>query len=120
MAKTLISLEIIKMEMEIKKTKTYKDESSITEQFDILVDGRSVGQGTMILDDEMPYLERIDIDAEYRGKGLGTHALYELRNIYGSFLTAPDNEGSKRLMERIGTENTDGLPMDQGFGVYEI
>ena len=91
-------------------------------RFKVEVDGRIVGEGIMVAgetEDEMAYLERIDI--QERNKGYGTKALYELLEIYGPFFTAPDNPGCKRWMERhLDEHNGEGWPVDQGYGVHEL
>ena len=91
--------------------------------YDIVVDGTAVGAVNMIISDDA-YLERIDVDGEYRGKGYGTAAIKELKALYRGLdlYAAPDNEGSRRLFERIGSpyNGKNAEYVDQGFGVYEI
>ncbi|WDL99694.1 hypothetical protein JC200_23945 (plasmid) [Alicyclobacillus sp. ALC3] len=66
-------------------------------------------------------MERLDIDEEQRGNGIGTAAIASLSSEYGSIVAAPDNENCKRLFERIGTDVSNEYWMvDQGFGVYEV
>ncbi len=88
----------------------------------IMLDGKEVGTIGMVVDEGEPYLERIDIDEEYRNQGIGTDALRLVAEKYGEFLIAPDNEDAKRLYERYGDEsNSDNAPyLDQGYGVYSI
>jgi len=92
--------------------------------FDIKISNQAIGCGSMIEDDSGCYLERIDIDLQHRGKGYGTQALHQLRNIYGSYYLAPDNADAKRLYDRIcdkmdfDTYSRFGFAIDQGFGVY--
>lgn len=94
--------------------------------FDIEVDGQIVGGGSMMVDEDSSYLERIDIDEEHRGKGYGTQALYLLRDIYGPYYLAADNEDARRLYDRIADEMPQveydrwGFAIDQGFGVHVI
>jgi len=94
--------------------------------FDIEVGGQVIGGGSMILDEDSCYLERIDIDEEHRGQGHGTKALYALRDIYGTYYLAADNADAKRLYDRIADEmdsteyNAWGFAIDQGFGVHVI
>lgn len=94
--------------------------------FDIEVDGKIIGGGSMIEDEDSCYLERIDIDEEHRGQGHGTQALYLLRDIYGTYYLAADNEDAKRLYDRIADEMDSaeydrwGFAIDQGFGVHVI
>ena len=88
----------------------------------IMLDGKEVGTIGMMVDENEPYLERIDIDEEYRNKGIGTDALRLAAEKYGDFLIAPDNEDAKRLYERYGDESNSDVAayIDQGYGVYEI
>ena len=88
----------------------------------IMLDGKEVGTIGMVADENEPYLERIDIDEEYRNKGIGTDALRLIAEKYGEFLIAPDNEDAKRLYERYGDESTsdNAAYIDQGYGVYSI
>lgn len=94
--------------------------------FDIEVGGKVIGGGSMIEDEDSCYLERIDIDEEHRGQGHGTQALYLLRDIYGTYYLAADNEDAKRLYDRIADEMDSaeydrwGFAIDQGFGVHVI
>lgn len=88
----------------------------------IMLDGKEVGTIGMVVDENEPYLERIDIDEEYRNKGIGTDALRLVAEKYGEFLIAPDNEDAKRLYERYGDESSsdNAAYIDQGYGVYSI
>ena len=95
--------------------------------FGIEVDGIIIGGGSMIEDEDgTSYLERIDIDEEHRNQGHGTKALYKIREAYGTYFLAPDNEDAQRLYERVADEmkqadyDSFGFAIDQGFGVYEI
>lgn len=88
----------------------------------IMLDGKEVGTIGMVASENEPYLERIDIDEEYRNKGIGTDALRLVAEKYGEFLIAPDNEDAKRLYERYGDESSsdNAAYIDQGYGVYSI
>ena len=96
--------------------------------FDVVVDGEVIGGGSMVEDEEggKPYLERLDIDEEYRGKGYGTQVLHALRKVFGSYFLAPDNADAQRLYRRVADQlsNADyvrfGFAIDLGFGVYEM
>lgn len=100
--------------------------------FDILADGEKVGTLSIIdqFNDEndVAYVERIDIVEAFRGQGIGTTVLTScLKETYSAVVTAPDNEDAKRLYERIGEEysgiygvENDFSYEDQGFGVYTI
>lgn len=72
--------------------------------------------------DSEDYVERIDVEAEYRNHGCGSKALKLLAEIVGGFDIAPDSEDSRRLYERLGDiSHTDQSKyLDQGFGVYYI
>ena len=102
----------------LKEMRRYQHDGYETVSYDI-----AAGKGltTVQTNENDTYLERIDIDEEYQGQGIGTRAIKELANIYGTIYAAPDNENSQRLFEKIGTEQTEKYWMvDQGFGVYEI
>lgn len=121
-------------EITLKLTEACEDEKC----FEIYADGTKVGTieiETGFEDDftdvsSYSYVERIDIDEEFRGNGIGTevltHALYnecgwECRNV----ICAPDNEDAQRLYERIGSEVSGDIcrafgDYDQGYGVYVI
>lgn len=101
--------------------------------FDIYADGQKVGSIEIIdcfnEENDICYVERIDIDEEYRGQGIGTEVLKNtLYSDFGYYTTivAPDNEDAQRLYERIGREyncTNEGYDFsynDQGYGVYEI
>ncbi len=107
------------------------DEENGEKYIEIVKDGERVGDMTVITSfedaDGYCYVERIDIDEQYRRQGIGTevltHALYdefgwECRTV----VVAPDNADAQRLYERIGRECTtaDFPCYDQGWGVYEI
>lgn len=89
--------------------------------FEIYADDVVVGQAT--LDDE--YLERIDIDAAFRGNGYGTEAVYAIckESPSGDIYAAPDNAGCKKLFQRIGEDASSHEVygyVDQGYGVYKV
>lgn len=76
------------------------------------------------------YIERIDIDKEFRRKGIGTKVLTSvLYNEcgYKYVVVAPDNYNAKRLYSKIGEEysfiygcEVDFSYNDQGYGIYVI
>ena len=111
------------MEKEVSTVKIIQKEHGL---FDIEADGQIIGCGSMMVDEDSCYLERIDIDEEHRGKGYGTQALYLLRDIYGTYYLAADNADAKRLYDRIADEMPKaeydrwGFAIDQGFGVHVI
>lgn len=100
---------------------TYDEDSYKNEMYEYVVDGKTVGSAS-VMAGETAYVERIDIEEEYRNHGYGTAFLRELSDTYGFVYLAPDNADAQRLYERIGREYTgeDADYVDQGFGVYEI
>lgn len=101
---------------------------------EIHADGEVVGAVEVVDhlsdDNDVCYVERIDIDEAFRGKGIGTEVLTSTLNDecgYRYVVVAPDNEDAKRLYERIGEEysfipycDQDFDYNDQGYGVYVI
>ena len=97
--------------------------------FQIEVNGTIIGEGNMELaetEEDFTYLERIDIDEEYRGQGHGRKALFALKETYGEYYFTPDNEDAARLYEKVADKISDakydkwGFAVDNGWGVYEI
>lgn len=101
--------------------------------FDIIADGVKVGSTEVVdgfnEDNDIAYIDRIDIDEAYRGKGIGSTVLTECLKDEGYYnvVVAPDNEDAKRLYERLGEEcstiygcDCDFSYNDQGYGVYAI
>lgn len=88
--------------------------------YDITSGGEAAGVLTVIVSDESPaYIERIDIDEDKRGRGIGTTAIHIVADTYDGVALAPDSEDSARLYARIGREYD--LPeIDQGYGVYIV
>lgn len=101
---------------------------------DIMIGDTVVGDMNVITDfsecDGYCYVERIDIEPDYRNRGIGTEVLKHL--LFDTFgwscrtvVVAPDNADAKRLYERIGSEVSGDVArvfgdLDQGYGVYEI
>ena len=130
------------MTIELRKVKSayFTDEAQENEvydyhYYDIIADGETVGTVDLIDhlcedddDNGICYIERIDVDEQYRNRGIGTEVLtstlYE--EGYRTVVVAPDNDDAKRLYERIGTEfiytgvGVDFSYNDQGYGVYVI
>lgn len=102
--------------------------------FEIFADGQKVGTLDLVdqlnEDNDICYIERIDIDNEYQGQGIGTEVLTNSLRDFGYYavVVAPDNERAQSLYERIGEEyggpadfdEVDFSYNDQGFGVYMI
>lgn len=90
--------------------------------YDIVSDDTTVGAMTVMNSYTGAYVERIDVDEQYRGRGIGTDALLQASIMYGGIIVAPDNERAARLYQRLGTESRyEGAEyVDQGFGVYDI
>lgn len=122
----------------VKTNSSYFSEETTKEydyhEFDIYADDNKVGTIEVIdqfsEDNDICYVERIDIDEQYRGHGIGTEVLTStLWNEcgYRYVVVAPDNEDARRLYERIGEEyefipgcDQDFDYNDQGYGVYVI
>lgn len=88
----------------------------------IYKDGQEIGSASILVSDEGAYIERIDIDEDMRGKGIGTYVLKNLARRYDGFTIAADNERANRLYERLGNEyrGEDAPYIDQGYGVWKI
>lgn len=131
------------MEIMIKKTSSeffgeWNADKGIKDyhHFDIIADGITVGAIAVIdnfnEDNDICYIDRIDVDEEFRGKGIGTVVLTEsLKDEgYWKIALAPDNERARKLYERLGEENDqvykgdgewqDFSYNDQGYGIYVI
>ena len=103
------------------KTSERKEETYINELYELRIEGKTMGWASVMVS-STAYVERIEIDKNYRNRGLGTQMLKDLSTMYGSVAVAPDSEDARRLYQRIGSEYTgdDYEYIDQGFGVYEI
>lgn len=126
------------MEITIVKTRStyFSDDAQEYDyhEYIIYADGKDVGAMEIVDhlndDNDVCYVERIDIDEEFRGKGIGTEVLTSTlwdKCGYRYVVVAPDNEKAKRLYERIGEEysyipdcEVDFSYNDLGFGVYVI
>lgn len=98
------------------------EEENTVVGYDIVSDDTTVGAMTVMNSYTGAYVERIDVDEQYRGRGIGTDALLQASIMYGGITVAPDNERAARLYQRLGTESRyEGAEyVDQGFGVYDI
>lgn len=110
------------------------DQSDDEMWINIMLGDQVVGDMNVITDfsdaDGYCYVERIDIEPDYRNRGIGTEVLKHL--LFDTFgwscrtvVVAPDNADAKRLYERIGSEVSGDVSrvfgdLDQGYGVYEI
>lgn len=129
---TIEGVSIVKKWDDYYNNDKFEDEPCDYHGYDILLNGKKVGS-TEIIDcwneyNDICYVERIDIDEEYRGMGIGTTVLTDnLKDDYYSIVLAPDNEDAKRLYQRLG-EECNRIPgcdhefgyFDQGYGVYVI
>lgn len=98
--------------------------------YDIIVNGQKVGTIEIVdhfnEDNDVCYIERIDIDEAHRNQGIGTKVLTDvLREELGYYtvVAAPDNADAQRLYERLGVAGYNAYDldyMDQGYGVYCI
>lgn len=86
------------------------------ERVEIRHDGHAVGEMRVSRYDGEVYIDRIDIDQDKRGQGIGSAVLRQYR---GSYIVA-DSERSARLCARLGELVEDPMMayMDQGHGVY--
>ena len=92
-------------------------------EYGAYIDGKQVAAASVLLGDEGAYCERIDVDEDKRGQGIGTAFLRFLSEAHGDIYVAPDNEDAQRLYDRLGydvTDKDDWCYVDQGFGVYRI
>ncbi len=82
-------------------------------------------EGNMVMD-EPYYLKRLEIEEEYRNKGIGSLVLEILAYDIGEYYLTPDSEESQRLYSRLGWKIdeadlfSDLLSNDVGYGVYCI
>lgn len=106
-----------------------EDEGKIELDLDIMCDGEKVGQCHVIDWTDGSLLERIDIDEDRRGQGIGSEAIRQLSCDRDRLFCAADSEASARLYARMGSEwtedddaRTDGswTYLDQGYGVYRV
>jgi ribosomal protein S18 acetylase RimI-like enzyme len=129
--------KIFKEDLTLKHNKsTSFADNDITDYhyYDIMQDSIKVGTIEIVDcfndDNDICYVDRIDVNEEYRGQGIGTKVLTELLQDLGYWkvVVAPDNPNAKRLYQRIGrnlescyldTENDFGYN-DQGYGIYVI
>lgn len=118
------------MTKEIMMREHFYEEEYDRKGYEIVADGTVVGTIEIIdnfnEDNDICYVERIDIDEAHRNQGIGTRVLTDvLREELGYYevVVAPDNSDAQRLYERIGTggySKYDLDYMDQGYGVYSI
>ena len=113
----------------LKAISTQKDEDAnmTYKNYEIYADETLIGSASVETDyeeenTEYSYIERIDIDEEFRNQGYGTAAIREISSMYYGAVLAPDNEDAKRLYERIGEEFSEDpyVYCDQGYGVYLV
>lgn len=106
--------------MELQERRFQDEDSYAAIGYAIIADGAEVGMMTVIVSEETPaYIERIDIDEDKRGHGIGTKAIRLAADSFDGVALAPDSEDSERLYKRIGRAYD--LPeIDQGYGVYIV
>ena len=75
--------------------------------------------------DGFAYIQRLDVEEPYRGKGLGTAVVEALKDKYRTVIAAPEGERPRGFFERIGEKDDCGelmgqaiWPLDQGYGIY--
>ena len=112
------------MNIKLKKTIWDTEETWETYKYEILLDGKKVGEAYTIInaeDDGPTYLEDFTINREERNKGVGTQVLKMLaEEAWDGIYMAPTDKNNQRLYERLGEEMEDAPEVDQGFGVYII
>jgi len=117
-----------KEETEMKITVACRTEEDSYESIQMVatVEGKEVGQMSLMVSDGEAYIERIDVEEEEQNKGYGTQMIQYVAGQYDYTYTAPDNEDAKRLYDRLGWKMNEqdygriGCYVDQGYGVYEI
>ena len=93
------------------------------ERASVVMDGIEIAYASIVVGGSEPaYVERIDVDEAYRGKGVGTWTLRELAKHYDDIIIAADNADANRLYQRLGHEYTGESAgyVDQGYGVHLI
>ena len=80
-----------------------------------------------VLNDDLAYIERIDVNEDCRGQGIGTQIIKALKAKYWRRIAAPDNADCAWLFDRLGEKVEDSTlcgieiwPLDQGYGIYEV
>lgn len=109
--------------IEIIETRRQEEDTYETIGYSIVLDGVEIGAMSVIVGSDSPaYIERIDIDEEYRGHGYGSAAIQMASDAFSGIIIAPDNEDAQRLYDRLGSEYHGEVAdyLDQGFGVFEI
>lgn len=89
--------------------------------YSIQVDGITIGDCTIVVDD-VAFCERIDIMPQYRNYGYGTATMRLLSEKYDTIVIAPDNEDAARLFRSIGEDYKEESAeyLDKGYGVFVI
>lgn len=102
---------------------TSLDPEGIFQSRSIILNGKQVGAAGINIYDDFTLIERLDVDEEYRNKGIGSKIITDIASEFDTTYIVPDNENAKRLYERLGDEVTDDDVveyLDDGYGVYEI
>lgn len=111
-----------KLSMEINR-ETSLDPEGTFQSRGIILNGKQVGAVGINIYDDFTLIERLDVDEEYRNKGIGSKIITDIASEFDTTYIVPDNENAKRLYERLGDEVTDDDVveyLDDGYGVYEI
>lgn len=99
------------------------DDQSWEKTYSIILDGAAVGLIEISSDIYMAgdvYVDYIQVDDGYTGRGIGTAALKALCEEVGRIYLAPSDDKSQRLYARLGTETDKYEELGQGYGVYTI
>lgn len=101
-----------------------EDSEGAWESREILHNGERVGSVTVqTWADGSALIERIDVDEEKRGQGIGTATINAMVEEFGSCYIVPDNADAARLYARLGREVSaagDWTYLDQGYGVFKV
>lgn len=107
--------------VELVEESTSYDTPYIYILYSIKVDGITIGDCTIAVDD-VAFCERIDIMPQYRNYGYGTATMRLLSDKFDTIVVAPDNEDAARLFRAIGEEYKDESAeyLEKGYGVFVI
>ena len=110
-------------------TTTYTTTQISEDYFHVEGDGFELNY-ILFEDEDVIYVERIDVDEDVRGQGIGTQILRELAREFHAVFAAPEGEDCQGFFAHIGDDAYEmsahlidelGLwAIDQGYGIYEI
>ena len=100
-----------------------EDPDGLYTNYSISYDKKKIGNVDIkSWDDGSALIDRIDIDEEFRNKGIGSYIISYFSDLYSSCYIVPDNTYAQRLYARLGSETTEypWYGLDQGYGVYKL